>query len=43
MNVLDFLKKDEIVDLASELIRQPSMTNKEGPAVDFMIDWYNNN
>jgi acetylornithine deacetylase len=43
LNVLDYLKKDEIVDLASELIRQPSMTNKEGPAVDFMIDWYKDN
>lgn len=40
MNVLDHLKKDEIVGLACELIRQPSLTNKEGPAVDYMIDWY---
>ena len=38
--MLDHLKKDEIVDLACDLIRQPSLTNKEGPAVDYMIDWY---
>ena len=43
MNVLDYLKIEEIVELASDLIRQPSLTNKEGPAVDFMIDWYNDN
>jgi acetylornithine deacetylase/succinyl-diaminopimelate desuccinylase-like protein len=40
LNVLDHLKKDEIVDLACDLIRQPSLTNKEGLAVDYMIDWY---
>jgi len=38
--VLNHLKKDEIVGLACDLIRQPSLTNKEGPAVDYMIDWY---
>jgi acetylornithine deacetylase len=43
LNVLDYLKKEEIIDLACDLIRQPSLTNKEGPAVDFMIDWYEDN
>jgi acetylornithine deacetylase/succinyl-diaminopimelate desuccinylase-like protein len=40
VNVLNYLKKDEIIDLACDLVRQPSLTNKEGPAVDYMIDWY---
>jgi acetylornithine deacetylase len=40
VNVLDYPSKDEIVDLACELVRLPSLTNREGPAVDFMIDWY---
>lgn len=40
MNVLDYVKKQEIVDLACELIRRPSLTNQEGPAVDYMIEWY---
>ena len=43
MNVLDYLKKQEVIDLACDLIRQPSLTNKEGPAVDYMIDWYEDN
>lgn len=40
MNVLDYLKKNEIIDLASDLIRKPSLTNKEGPAVDYVCNWY---
>jgi acetylornithine deacetylase len=43
LNVLSLLKKEEIVDLACELVKQPSLTNKEGPAVDFMSDWYEDN
>ena len=43
MNALDYLKKDDIVDLGCDLIRQPSLTHQEGPAVDFMIDWYEDN
>jgi acetylornithine deacetylase len=40
VKLLNYLKKDEIIDLACDLVRQPSLTNKEGPAVDYMIDWY---
>lgn len=32
-----------MVDLASDLISCPSLTQQEGPAVDFMIDWYEDN
>ncbi len=40
MNVLDYLKKEEIVELGCDLIRQPSLTRKEGPAVKFAKDWF---
>ena len=40
MNVLDYLKRDEIVELACDLIRQPSLTRQEGPAVSFARDWF---
>ena len=40
MNVLDYLHNEEIIELASDLIRQPSLTNQEGPAVDYMTNWY---
>lgn len=43
MNVLDYLKKDEIVDLGCDLIRQPSLTRQEGPAVNFAKDWFEDN
>ncbi len=43
VDVLDYLNPDEIVDLACELIRRPSLTTKEGPAVEFMNDWYEGN
>jgi acetylornithine deacetylase/succinyl-diaminopimelate desuccinylase-like protein len=40
MNVLDYLKKEEIVELGCDLIRQPSLTRQEGPAVKFANDWF---
>ena len=40
MNVLDYLKKEEIVELGCDLIRQPSLTRQEGPAVKFAKDWF---
>jgi acetylornithine deacetylase len=43
LNVLSYLNKNKLVDLACELIRQPSLTNRETPAVKFMIDWYEDN
>jgi acetylornithine deacetylase len=43
MNVLDYLKKEEIVELGSNLIRQPSLTRQEGPAVKYAKDWFEDN
>ena len=43
MNVLDYLKRDEIVELGCDLIRQPSLTRQEGPAVSFVRDWFEEN
>jgi len=43
LKVLDHLREEEVIDLASDLIRCPSLTKREGPAVDFMIDWYEEN
>ena len=43
MNVLDYLKKEEIVELGCDLIRQPSLTRQEGPAVKFAKDWFEDN
>ena len=40
MNVLDYLKKEEIVELGCNLIRQPSLTRQEGPAIKFAKDWF---
>lgn len=39
-DVLRYIKEDEIVDLASELIRIPSFTTKETPAAEFMRDFF---
>ena len=38
--MLDYLKKEEIIELGCELIRQPSLTQQEGPAVSFVKDWF---
>jgi acetylornithine deacetylase len=43
LNVLDYLKRDEIVELGCDLIRQPSLTRQEGPAVSFVHDWFEEN
>ena len=43
MNVLDYLKKQEIVELGCDLVRQPSLTRQEGPAVKFTFDWFEDN
>jgi acetylornithine deacetylase/succinyl-diaminopimelate desuccinylase-like protein len=40
LNVLDYMKRDEIVELGCDLIRQPSLTRQEGPAVSFARDWF---
>lgn len=40
MMVLDYLKKEEIVELGCDLIRQPSLTRQERPAVNFAKDWF---
>ena len=39
-DVLRYLKDEEIIDLASELIRIPSFTGKETPAAEFMRDFF---
>lgn len=39
-NILHNIRKDEIVDLASELIRIPSFTTKETPAAQYMRDFF---
>ena len=39
-DVLQHIRKEEIVDLASELIRIPSFTTKETPAAEYMRDFF---
>lgn len=39
-DVLQHIRKDEVVDLASELIRIPSFTTKETPAAEYMRDFF---
>jgi acetylornithine deacetylase len=39
-DVLSYLEDEEIVDLASELIRFPSFTGKETPAAEYMRDFF---
>jgi len=39
-DVLQHIRKEEIVDLASELIRMPSFTTKETPAAEYMRDFF---
>jgi acetylornithine deacetylase len=38
--VLELVREEEVVDLASELIRIPSFTTKETPAAEFMRDYF---
>ena len=42
-DILRHIRKEEVVDLASELIRIPSFTEKETPAAEFMRGFFEDN